>query len=118
MRALYVATDLRDADVLQQEVRRAAPKLTFGVCSGTTEARARIEGALNYDVMILDSSLPEQEQQQLIEHIRARQIPLPIVILVGQGATPSSAIVAAADECITRGPRLAERLAPGLRMAI
>ena len=40
------------------------------------------------------------------------------MILVGQGATPSSAIVAAADECITRGPRLAERLAPGLRMAI
>ncbi len=118
MRALYVATDLRDADVLQQEVRRAAPKLTFDVCSGTAEARTRTEGALNYDVMILDSSLPEQEQQQLIEHVRSRQIPLPIVILVGQGATPSSAIVAAADECITRGPRLAERLAPGLRMAI
>jgi PAS domain S-box-containing protein len=118
MRALYVATDLRDADVLQQEVRRAAPKLTFDVCSGTAEARSRTEGTLNYDVMILDSSLPEQEQQQLIEHIRSRQIPLPIVILVGQNATPSSSIVAAADECITRGPRLAERLAPGLRMAI
>ena len=118
MRALYVATDLRDADVLQQEVRRAAPKLTFDVCSGTAEARTRTEGTLNYDVMILDSSLPEQEQQQLIEHVRSRQIPLPIVILVGQGATPSSAIVAAADECITRGPRLAERLAPGLRMAM
>src|SRR3954447_1273409 len=118
MRALYVATDLRDADVLQQEVRRAAPKLTFDVCSGTVEARSRIEGTLNYDVMILDSSLPEQDQQQLIEHVRSRQIPLPIVILVGQGATPSSAIVAAADECITRGPRLAERLAPGLRMAM
>ena len=40
MRALYVATDLRDADVLQQEVRRAAPKLTFDVCSGTIEARS------------------------------------------------------------------------------
>ena len=40
------------------------------------------------------------------------------MILVGQGATPASAIVSAADECITRGPRLAERLAPGLRMAI
>ena len=54
MRVLYVATDLRDADILQQEVRRAAPKLTFDVCSGTIEARARTEGALNYDVMILD----------------------------------------------------------------
>src|SRR5688572_16350520 len=118
MRALYVATDLRDADILQQEVRRAAPKLTFEVCSGTAEARSRTEGSLGYDVMILDSSLPEQEQQQLIEHVRSRQIPLPIVILVGQGATPSSSIVAAADECVTRGPRLAERLAPGLRMAI
>jgi PAS domain S-box-containing protein len=118
MRALYVATDLRDADVLQQEVRRAAPKLTFDVCSGTAEARPRIEGQLAYDVMILDSSLPEHEQQQTIEHVRSRQIPLPIVILVGQGTTPSSAIVSAADECITRGPRLAERLAPGLRMAM
>jgi PAS domain S-box-containing protein len=118
MRALYVATDLRDADVLQQEVRRAAPKLTFDVCSGTVEARSRVEGSLTYDAMILDSSLPEHEQQQLIEHVRSRQIPLPIVILVGQGATPSSALVASADECITRGPRLAERLAPGLRMAI
>jgi PAS domain S-box-containing protein len=118
MRALYVATDLRDADILQQEVRRAAPKLTFDVCSGTAEARSRTEDSLGYDVMILDSSMPEHEQQQLIEHVRSRQIPLPIVILVGQGTTPSSAIVAAADECITRGPRLAERLAPGLRMAI
>ncbi len=118
MRALYVATDLRDADILQQEVRRAAPKLTFDVCSGTAEARSRTEGTLNYDVMILDSSLPEQEQQQLIEHVRSRQIPLPIVILVAQGTTPSSAIVSGADECITRGPRLAERLAPGLRMAM
>ena len=118
MRALYVATDLRDADILQQEVRRAAPKLTFDVCSGTAEARSRIEGTQSIDVMILDSSLPEHEQQQMIEHVRSRQIPLPIVILVGQGATPSSAIVAAADECITRGPRLAERLAPGLRMAM
>ena len=118
MRALYVATDLRDADALQQEVRRAAPKLTFDVCSGTAEARSRIEGTVTYDVMILDSSLPEQDQQQLIEQVRSRQIPLPIVILIGQGVTPSSAIVSAADECITRGPRLAERLAPGLRMAI
>lgn len=118
MRALYVATDLRDADVLQQEVRRAAPKLTFDVCSGTAEARQRVGAAQAYDAMILDSSLPEHEQQQLIEFVRARQIPLPIVILVGQGATPSSAIVSSADECITRGPRLAERLAPGLRMAI
>jgi PAS domain S-box-containing protein len=118
MRALYVATDLRDADILQQEVRRAAPKLTFDVCSGTAEARPRVGGAQAYDAMILDSSLPEHEQQQLIEFVRSRQIPLPIVILIGQGATPSSSIVSAADECITRGPRLAERLAPGLRMAI
>jgi PAS domain S-box-containing protein len=118
MRALYVATDLRDADALQQEVRRAAPKLTFDVCSGTAEARPRIVAPARYDVMILDSSLPEPEQQQLIEYVRSRQIPLPIVILIGQGTTPSSALVAAADECITRGPRLAERLAPGLRMAI
>ena len=118
MRALYVATDLRDADALQQEVRRAAPKLSFDVCPGTAEARQRIEGSLAYDVMVLDSSLPEHEQQQLIEFVRSGHIPLPIVILVGQGATPSSSIVAAADECVTRGPRLAERLAPGLRMAI
>ena len=118
MRVLYVATDLRDADILQQEVKRAAPKLVLDVCAGSAEARARAERSLGYDVMLLDSSVPESEQLLLIQHVRTKQIPLPIALLASQNAAPSSALVSAADECITRGPRLAERLQPGLRMAI
>jgi PAS domain S-box-containing protein len=118
MRVLFVATDLREADILQQEVRKVAPKLAFEVCSGTAEARGRIDKALAHDVMLLDSSLPDQEQLLLVQHIRAKQLPLPVVVLVAQGGTPSSALVASVDECVTRGPRLGERLAPGLRLAI
>jgi CheY-like chemotaxis protein len=118
MRVLYVATDLRDADVLQQEVRRAAPKLVLDVCPGAAEARARSERSLSYDVMLLDSSVTEGDQIALIQHVRTRQIPLPIALLASQTAAPSPTLLSAADECITRGPRLAERLAPGLRMAI
>jgi PAS domain S-box-containing protein len=118
MRVLYVATDLRDADILQQEVKRAAPKLVLDVCAGATEARARAEKSLGYDAMLLDSSVAEADQLALIQHVRAKQIPLPIALLASQSATPSPTLVSAADECITRGPRFAERLVPGLRMAI
>lgn len=118
MRVLYVATDLRDADVLQQEVRRAAPKLVLDVCAGAAEARGRTERSLGYDVMLLDASLAEAEQIALIQHVRTKQIPLPIALLASQTTAPSSTLLSAADECITRGPKLAERLAPGLRMAI
>ena len=118
MRVLYVATDLRDADILQQEVKRAAPKLVLDVCAGATEARARAEKSLGYDVMLLDSSVVEADQLALIQHVRAKQIPLPIALLASQSTTPSPTLVSAADECITRGPRFAERLVPGLRMAI
>jgi PAS domain S-box-containing protein len=118
MRVLYVATDLREADALQQEVKKAAPKLAFEVCSGTAEARTRVEKTPAYDAMLLDNSLPENEQLQIVQHIRSKQLPLPVVALVAQGAAASSALVSAVDECVTRGPRLAERLAPGVRLAI
>ena len=117
MHVLYVATDVRDADVLQQEVRRVAPSLSMEICAGLSELRARADQATPPDVLLMDCSLTEAEQLQLIHYARVRQLGVPIVGLLGAtAATPSGAISAGLDDLLVRGPKFGERLAPALRL--
>jgi PAS domain S-box-containing protein len=117
MHVLYVATDVRDADVLQQEVRRVAPSLSMEICAGLSELRARAEQATPPDVLLMDCSLTEAEQLQLIHYARVRQLGVPIVGVMGaNGAMPSGALSAGLDDLLVRGPKFGERLAPALRL--
>lgn len=118
MRVLYVATDLRDADILKQEVRRASPELTFDLCVGLAALRQRQDQPSSYDILLMDCALPEAEQLQLIHHIRVRQLALPIVALaLANGAAPAAALGAGADDFIVRGPKTADRLVQTLRVS-
>ncbi len=119
MRVLYVATDLRDADVLQQEVRRGSPTLTFDVCAGVAELQNWTERQPPYDVLLMDASLSEPEQLQLIHFVRSRHLPLPIVAFVAQGAAlPTAALTAGADDCVVRQQKMGERLGATLRLSV
>lgn len=118
MRVLYVATDLRDADILQQEVRRATPDLAIDICAGVAALRARQDHS-SYDIILMDGGLPEAEQLQLIHYVRVRQLALPIIVLSPTtGPGPGAALSAGADDFISRGPKAAERLAPALRQSV
>jgi PAS domain S-box-containing protein len=118
MRVLYVATDLRDADVLAQEVRRVAPSLSLEICAGLSELRARPESSPTPDVLLMDCSLTEAEQLQLIHYARVRQLGVPVVGVMGaNAATPSAALTAGLDDLLVRGPKFAERLQPALRLS-
>jgi PAS domain S-box-containing protein len=118
MRVLYVAIDLRDADILQQEVRRATPDLAIDICAGLAALRARQDHA-SYDIILMDGGLPEAEQLQLIHYVRVRQLALPIIVLASAtGPGPGAALSAGADDFISRGPKTAERLAPALRQSV
>lgn len=117
MHVLYVATDVRDADVLQQEVRRVAPSLSMEICAGLSELRARADQATPPDVLLMDCGLTEAEQLQLIHYARVRQLGVPIVGVMGANAAmPSGALSAGLDDLVTRGPKFGERLAPALRL--
>ena len=117
MHVLYVATDVRDADVLSQEVRRVAPSLSMEICAGLSELRARSDQATPPDVLLMDCGLSEAEQLQLIHYARVRQLGVPIVGVMGANAAmPSGALSAGLDDLLTRGPKFGERLAPALRL--
>jgi PAS domain-containing protein len=117
MHVLYVATDVRDADVLSQEVRRVAPSLSMEICAGLSELRARADQATPPDVLLMDCGLSEAEQLQLIHYARVRQLGVPIVGVMGANAAmPSGALSAGLDDLVVRGPKFGERLAPALRL--
>jgi PAS domain-containing protein len=117
MHVLYVATDVRDADVLSQEVRRVAPSLSMEICAGLSELRARADQATPPDVLLMDCGLSEAEQLQLIHYARVRQLGVPIVGVMGANAAmPSGALSAGLDDLVVRGPKFGERLAPSLRL--
>ena len=118
MRVLYVATDLRDADILHQEVRRVAPGLSMEICAGLSELRARPDQSPAPDVLLMDCSLSEAEQLQLIHYARVRQLGVPVVGVMGASASmPSAALTAGLDDLLVRGPKFAERLQPALRLS-
>src|SRR5690242_7561993 len=118
MRVLYVATDLRDADILRQEVRRVEPGLTLDICAGLSELRARPEQPSNYDVLLMDCGLAESEQLQLIHYVRVRQLGMPVVALSQtNGPVPTAALSAGVDDYLVRGPKFADRLGPTLRLS-
>jgi PAS domain S-box-containing protein len=118
MRVLYVATDLRDADILRQEVRRVEPGLTLDICAGLNELRARPEQPSNYDILLMDCGLAEPEQLQLIHYVRVRQLGMPVVAVSPQnGPVPTAALSAGVDDYLVRGPKFADRLGPALRLS-
>src|SRR4029453_15436463 len=107
MHVLYVATDVRDADVLSQEVRRVAPSLSMEICAGLSELRARSDQATPPDVLLMDCGLREAEQLQLIHYARVRQLGVPIVGVMGANATlPSGGLSGGLGDLWPRGPRL------------
>src|SRR5262249_4371331 len=118
MRVLYVATDLRDADILRQEVRRVEPGLTLDICAGLSELRARPDQPTAYDVLLMDCGLAEPEQLQLIHYVRVRQLGMPVVaVSPANGPVPTAALSAGVDDYLVRGPKFADRLGPALRLS-
>jgi PAS domain S-box-containing protein len=118
MRVLYVATDLRDADILRQEVRRVEPGLTLDICAGLSELRARPDQPSAYDVLLMDCALAEPEQLQLIHYVRVRQLGMPVVaVSPANGPVPTAALSAGVDDYLVRGPKFADRLGPALRLS-
>jgi len=94
-----------------------APSLSMEICAGLSELRARAEQATSPDVLLMDCSLTEAEQLQLIHYARVRQLGVPIVGVMGANAAmPSGALSAGLDDLLVRGPKFGERLAPALRL--
>ena len=87
MKVLYIEDDPVDVDLTRHAFRKSRPDLELDVARSQREALEKIKGidVANYDLVLTDMHLGDGDGLAILSHIRSRSIPLPVVILTGQG---------------------------------
>lgn len=114
MRILYVEDDPHDADLTCRQLRKTAPHFDLELVSTQREALARLAGpdASRYDLVLADMRLLDGDGLAVLTHIRARELPLAVVLITGAGDEETAVAVLKAganDYVVKRGDYL-ERL--------
>ncbi len=99
MKVLYVEDNPIDAKLVCHVLARAASEYVVEVVDSRAKAMARLVDTSDLDAVICDLSLPDGSGLELLGHIRARGLPLAVVILTGTGDqdTVAAALKAGAD---------------------
>ena len=122
MRVLYVEDNALDADLTRRHLRKSAPDIALDVVATISEAlmRLRANAAQDFDLVLTDLNLPDGEGLALYGQIRARNWPLPVVVITGLGddATVSAALRAGASDYVVKREDYLERLPATLRDAV
>jgi PAS domain S-box-containing protein len=112
MNILYVEDDPRDADLTRRELRKTAPHFDLDLVGTQREALARLSGpeASRYDLVLTDMRLRDGDGLAILTHIRARALPLAVVLITGAGDEETAVAVLKAganDYVVKRGDYLA-----------
>jgi len=123
MRVLYVEDNEQDADLTCRRLARLAPEVIVETAYTLAAARAGLArdeaaGALP-DVLLVDVRLPDGNGLELLGEVRARGLPLPVVMLTGSGdeALVVAALRSGADDYVVKAGAYLERL-PGALAAV
>jgi diguanylate cyclase (GGDEF)-like protein/PAS domain S-box-containing protein len=116
MKVLYVEDNEQDADLTARRLARIAPAITLATAYTLTDARARLAadeaaGALP-DVLLVDVRLPDGNGLELLGEVRARGLPIAVVMLTGSGdeALVVAALRSGADDYVVKADTYIERL--------
>jgi len=82
-RVLVVEDSLPDAQLVELELRRAAPEFNCRYVTTVHEARACAESD-RFDIILLDLQLPDSRGLDTLKHIREAFGDTPVVVLTGQ----------------------------------
>lgn len=122
MRILYVEDNAIDADLTRRTLNRIAPLIEVEVAGTQAQALHRLEdpGAPAYDVALIDMKLPDGDGLSILAHIRARGLPLAVVIVTGGGdeETAVAVLKAGADDYMVKRADYAEALPITLENAL
>jgi signal transduction histidine kinase len=121
MRLLYVEDNPQDADLVRRALMRSEwPPQHLVVASTLAAARAALDEAQGFDLVLTDLNLPDGYGLELVSEIRARGLPLAVVALTGQGdeALVMTALRAGADDYLAKGDAFAERVPATVRAAL
>jgi PAS domain S-box-containing protein/putative nucleotidyltransferase with HDIG domain len=122
MNLLLVEDQPMDADLACRALAKSGRQIQVEVVSRLAEARRRLdqEDAGGYDLVLLDLNLPDGDGRELLTYIRARRIPVAVVVLTGSGDEQIviGVLKAGADNYISKHSgylaRLADTLVEGL----
>jgi two-component system NtrC family sensor kinase len=84
VRILYADHDLADAELTVRAFREHGGEFTLEIAHTADELAGRL-GAASYDLLLLDSRLPDRSGLEALKWLRAERIDIPVVMLTGQG---------------------------------
>lgn len=116
LRVLYAEDNPLDADLALAHFRLAAPDLQLEVL-GTGELCQERLSKGSFDLLLLDNHLPDIDGIEVLARLRASGHTLPVVMLTGDGdeSTAARALIAGADDYVTKGGDYLARLPALLR---
>ena len=112
MRILYLEDSPVDADLALRALARSSPTDVVEVAPTLAAARERLGRPEDFDLVLADLGLPDGSGLELLDEIRARGLPLAVVILTGSGDQEAAvaALKAGADDYLTKHGDYLERL--------
>jgi diguanylate cyclase (GGDEF)-like protein/PAS domain S-box-containing protein len=116
MRVLYVEDNEQDADLTCRRLARLVPDTAISTVHTLADARARLAadaatGTLP-DVLLVDVRLPDGNGLELLGEVRARSLPVAVVMLTGSGdeALVVAALRSGADDYVVKAGAYIDRL--------
>ena len=116
MRVLYVEDNEQDADLTCRRLARLAPDVQVSTVHTLADARARLAaheaaGTLP-EVLLVDVRLPDGNGLELLGEVRARGLPVAVVMLTGSGdeALVVAALRGGADDYVVKSGSYIDRL--------
>ena len=116
MKVLYVEDNEQDADLTCRRLARLAPDIAVATVHTLAAARARLAteetaGELP-DVLLVDVRLPDGNGLELLGEVRARGLPIAVVMLTGSGdeALVVTALRSGADDYVVKAGTYVDRL--------
>ncbi|MDB5103807.1 MAG: multi-sensor hybrid histidine kinase [Fibrobacteres bacterium] len=128
-RILYLEDDPADADLTRRGLLRSDPGIELEIVGTVAEAYAHLDEfemglargePPGYDLLLLDMHLPDGSGLNVLAQVRDRSLPLPVVVLTGEGDEEAvlSAVRAGADDYLPKKPGYWDRLPDAISMAV
>jgi PAS domain S-box-containing protein len=119
MDVLYVEDTPQDADLAKRFLLEHAPHIHLDIVEMQPEAEMRLDGK-SYDLVLADLKLPKGDGLSLLAYIRAKGIPVAVVIITGSGDEESviTSLRAGADDYVIKSEGYLENLPQTLEVAL
>ncbi|MFV9503730.1 MAG: HD domain-containing phosphohydrolase [Oscillochloridaceae bacterium umkhey_bin13] len=119
MRVLYIEDNALDADLTRRLFERHHPGITLEIATTWREAMQRLL-VPSFDLVLTDLNLPDGDGMRILDHIRAQQFAMAVVVITGldEEAAAVAALQAGADDVVIKRDDYLNRLPATLSDAL